>query len=67
VPGVDLPDDELAAVVAALRRVIEDDKFPHAPRLDPLKAALARLEAATDPKSSPKELLPAKGDKRARR
>jgi hypothetical protein len=28
---VDLPADELAAVTAAIRRAIEDDKFPHAP------------------------------------
>jgi hypothetical protein len=42
VPTIDLPDDELAAVIAAIRRAIEDDKFPHAPRLDPLKAALER-------------------------
>jgi hypothetical protein len=41
-----VPDDELAAVAATIRRAIEDDKFPHAPRLDPLKAALARLAAA---------------------
>ena len=46
-PTIDLPDDELAAVTAAIRRVIEGNRFPHAPRLDPLKAALARLEAAT--------------------
>ena len=38
-PTIDLPDDELAAVTAAIRRVIEDDEFPHAPRLDPLRAA----------------------------
>jgi hypothetical protein len=77
---VDLPDDELAAVIAALRRVIEGDKYPLSPRLDALRAALARLEAASrsadgpnsapspkaTPKSSPKELLPAKADKRAR-
>jgi hypothetical protein len=49
VPTIDLPDDELAAVMAAVRRAIEDDKFPHAPRLDPLRAALARLEAAMAP------------------
>ena len=46
VPTIDLPDDELAAVAAAIRRVIEGDRYPHAPRLDPLRAALARLEAA---------------------
>ena len=39
VPTIDLPDDELAAVAAAIRRLIEDDKYPHAPRLDPLRAA----------------------------
>ena len=49
-------------LTAAIRRAIEDDKFPHAPRLDPLRAALARLEAASEPKAPP----PAKADKRAR-
>jgi hypothetical protein len=76
VPTIDLPADELAAVPAAIRGVIEDDKFPHAPRLDPLRAALARLDAAgsvpsgkpdstspPDPKAPP----PAKADKRAPR
>jgi hypothetical protein len=69
VPTIDLPADELAAVTAAIRRVIEGDRYPHAPRLDPLRAALARLDAAaqsktvTVPKLDPK----AKGDKRARR
>ena len=77
-PVVDLPDDELAAVVAALRRVIEGDRYPHAPCLDPLRAALARLEAAAEPKETlvadqpqvkptPKAPPPAKADKRARR
>jgi hypothetical protein len=46
VPTIDLSDDELAAVIAAIRRAIEDDRFPHAPRLDPLRAALARFDAA---------------------
>jgi hypothetical protein len=72
VPTIDLPDDELAAVAAAIRRVIEDDKYPHAPRLDPLRAALARLEAvktaATDigikANPTPKAPPPAKPDKR---
>ena len=45
-PTIDLPDDELAAVTAAIRRVIEGDRYPRAPRLDALRAALARLEAA---------------------
>ena len=52
VPTIDLPADELAAVTATIRRAIEDDKFPLSPRLDPLRAALARLEAATAPKQT---------------
>ena len=69
VPAINLTDDELAAVTAALRRVIEDDRFPHAPRLDPLRSALAKLESATAPKPTPhpKATPPAKADKRARR
>ena len=66
-PTIDLPDDELAAVTAAVRRAIEDDKFPHAPRLDPLRAALARLEAATEPTPPPKAPTVAKVAKPARR
>jgi hypothetical protein len=77
VPTVDLPDDELAAVTAAIRGVIEGDRYPHAPRLDPLRAALARLEAANEPNAraaKSNKLLdlkpkapPAKADKRAKR
>jgi hypothetical protein len=52
--GIDLTDAELAAVAAAIRRAIEDDRFPRAPRLDPLRAALAKLDpkAPTAPASS---------------
>jgi hypothetical protein len=67
VPTIDLPDDELAAVTAAVRGVIEGDRYPHAPRLDPLRAALARLEAAAEPPPPPKAPSPAKADKRTRR
>jgi hypothetical protein len=68
-PKVDLPDDELAAVTAAIRQTIADDKYPHAPRLDPLKAALARLKAAAASKKTPAnaESFSGKGDKRGRR
>jgi hypothetical protein len=48
VPTIDLPADELAAVTAVIRGVIEGDRYPHAPRLDPLRAALARLEAGAN-------------------
>jgi hypothetical protein len=74
-PTIDLTDAEHAAVTATVRRAIEDDKFPHAPRLDPLRAALARLDAASKPDQvsrknlipEPKAPPPAKADKRARR
>ena len=62
-PIIDLPDDELAAVTAAIRRIIETDRYPRAPRLDPLRAALARFDAVAEPAPLP----PAKADKRARR
>jgi hypothetical protein len=78
VPTITLPDDEFTAVTAAIRRAIEDDRYPHAPRLDPLRAALARFEAATGarsdqlredvlPKLVPSKAPLAKADKRTRR
>ena len=67
VPTINLTADELAAVTAAIRRAIEDDRFPHAPRLDPLRAALGKFEAAPEPTPLPKAPPPAKADKRARR
>ena len=67
-PTINLPADELAAVAAAIRGIIAGDRYPHAPRLDPLRAALARLDAATaNPDPHPKAPPPAKADKRARR
>ena len=56
-PVIDLPNDELAALTKALCRLIKSDKYPHALRLDPLKAALARRGG--------KAPSPAKADKRA--
>ena len=44
-PTIDLTDDELTAITAAVRRAIENDRFPRAPRLDPLRAALAKFDA----------------------
>jgi hypothetical protein len=66
-PTISLADDELAAVTATVRRAIEDDRFPHAPRLDPLRAALGKFEAAAEPTAQPKAPPSAKADKRARR
>ena len=42
-PTIPLDDDELAAAIATVRRALEEDRFPRAPRLDPLRAALAKL------------------------
>ena len=68
-PTINLTDDELAAVTATVRRAIETDRFPRARRLDPLKAALGKLEAeaAEKPAASTKAPSAAKADKRARR
>jgi hypothetical protein len=33
-PTINLTDAELAALTAAIRTVIEEDRFPHAPRLE---------------------------------
>ena len=53
VPAINLTDDELTAVAAAIRRAIEDDRFPHAPRLDPLRAALGKFEAEVEANPGP--------------
>ena len=36
-----------------VRRAIEDDRFPHAPRLDPLRVALGKFEAAAETNRAP--------------
>jgi hypothetical protein len=51
-PGFDdLNDDELAAVVKALREMIDRDRYPLSPRLKPFKTALAKLDPASAPKT----------------
>lgn len=73
-PTIDLTDDEHAAVIAAVRRALDEDKFPHAPRLRPLRSALAKLDpaAAAKPRPEPKPPLPeaptrSRGGRRVRR
>jgi hypothetical protein len=70
-PTIDLTHDEYAAVTAAVRRAIEEDRFPRAPRLDPLRSALAKLDpaaatlgrpaAAKSAKQAPQQPKPPKG------
>jgi hypothetical protein len=42
-PKIDFTEEEQTAIAAALRRLIDEDKFPFSPRLKPLKSALAKL------------------------
>ena len=62
-PTINLDDDELATVIAAVRRVIETDRFPRAPRVDALRSALVKLD---QPPPSPTQPA-SKADKRSRR
>jgi hypothetical protein len=52
---LDLTDDEARALIEHLRHALEYDPFPFAPRLDPLKSVLAKLEP---PAPQPELLLP---------
>ena len=51
---LNLTDEEVQALIRMVRRAIDADRYSMAPRLDPLKAVLARLDP---PK--PAEPLPA--------
>jgi hypothetical protein len=54
-PTIDVNEAELVALIAAIRRWINEDPIPHVPRLDPLRAALVKLEKASrhPPKGRP--------------
>lgn len=52
-PTVDLPDEDLAAIVTALRQAIDRERYPPSLRLNPLKSALTNL----DPRLAPKAAL----------
>jgi hypothetical protein len=54
-----LPTPNAADFTYAERRAIEEDHFPNAPRLGPLRSALAKLDPAA--------AAPAQGGKRLRR
>jgi hypothetical protein len=65
--GMEILPGRFAFLRAGFDGAFEDDRFPHAPRLDPLRAALGKFEAAREPTPLPKAAPPAKADKRARR
>jgi hypothetical protein len=67
----DLTDEEVAALTRYLRQKLDDERFPLAPRLDPIKAILAKLEPPT-PRPEPLPPLklgmgPSHGQHRRRR
>jgi hypothetical protein len=62
-PTIDLTTEEHAAVTAAIRHLIEQAR-PLAPRLEPLRSALAKLDAT--PKLTPDPPLPPQGGKARR-
>jgi hypothetical protein len=63
-PTIDFTDEELATVTAAIRRLIEVDKFPRAPRVDRLRSALAKLEGSQTAAAALRLALAAKLTKR---
>jgi hypothetical protein len=58
---IDLTDDEAAALTRHLKRVIDDDPYPLAPRLAPLKAILAELEPPAPQPEARRPLTPGTG------
>jgi len=60
---MDLTDAELAAIKKLIKRAIQEDRFPLSPRLDPLRAVLAKLNpaaaAALSRRPTPKSAKPA--------
>jgi hypothetical protein len=52
-----LTDDEKSVLVALLKRIIDEDRYPLSPRIGTLRSILAKLEG---PKPAPAPLPPAK-------
>ena len=55
VPTLDLTNDEREALIRYLRDGIERDRFPLSPRLEPIRAILAKLEPPPTPPGPPAE------------
>ena len=55
--NLDLSDEEAAALTKHLRQALDEARYPLAPRLDPLKAVLAKLDPT---KPGPEPLPPLK-------
>jgi hypothetical protein len=61
----DLTDEEIAAIVGLLRRLLNNDPLTFSPRLEQLKSALEKLDPK--PAKSRVELLPTGPIMRSRR
>jgi hypothetical protein len=59
-PTIDLTGEEFAAVIAALKEKLDRDRYSRAPHLESFRAALAKLDPASAPRSvaPPKPPLP---------
>jgi hypothetical protein len=58
---LDLTEDDARALTKHLRQAIEYARYPYAPRLDPLKAILAKLEPQPPKPERPPPLRPGMG------
>ena len=58
---LDLTDDEARALTKHLRQAIDNHRYPLAPRLDPLKTILAKLEPPKPQYEPPPPLKPGMG------
>jgi hypothetical protein len=55
---LDLTEDEKLALVRLRRKTLDEDRFPFAPRLDPIKAILAKLDPPAPRPEPPPPLKP---------
>jgi hypothetical protein len=67
--NLDLSDDEKAALIRELDRIIDDDRYPLSPRIMTLKAILAKLrpEPFREPLPPPKQYDPPRHERYRRR
>jgi hypothetical protein len=65
----DLTDEETDALARLLRRTIDDDRYPLSPRVQTLKAILAKIqpEPAREPLPPPKQYAPPRATTAGRR
>jgi hypothetical protein len=66
---VDLTEEETDALAGLLRRTIDDDRYPLSPRVQTLKAILAKIqpEPTQEPLPPPKQYAPPRATTAKRR